>query len=60
MCAAFLTRTDLPNVADMSIDTQLKAAGRCRRLRTLHSDATVCTRGSVSYRSVRAKPLVRR
>lgn len=42
MCRAFLTWKDLPNVADMSIDTQLKPAG-CYQLICVCTVMLLCT-----------------
>ena len=53
MCRAFLTWQDLPTVADMSIDTQLKVTSCYRLICAVYSNATVHVCGSVSYRSVK-------
>lgn len=53
MCGAFLTWKDLPAVADMSIDTQLKSCQLLPAYIHAYSNATVRVRGNVSYRSVR-------
>lgn len=42
MCRAFLTWKDLPNTADMSIDTQLNPAGH-QRLIYLRTVKPLCT-----------------
>lgn len=58
MCGAFLTWKDLPNVADMSIDTQLKRAGRHQLVRLCTVTLLCNMDGDVSHRSERAKPQV--